>query len=53
MTETAANEAIMKAACIQAAAASVSTGRHDALAIVKEAKKIMEEMEKQGYFPGQ
>ena len=53
MTETAANEAIMKAACIQAAAVSVQSGRHDALAIVEEAKKIMEEMKKQEYFPGQ
>ncbi len=54
MTETVTNEIIMKAACIQAAAVSVSsTVRHDALAIVEEAKKIMEEMEKQGYFPGQ
>ena len=47
------NDTIMKAACIQAAAtALMHANRNDQVAIVDGAKKILEEMEKQGYFPG-
>ena len=46
------NETIMKAACIQAAAAVVAgTMRSDDLTIVERAKGIFDQMEKQGYFP--
>ncbi len=54
MAEALDNDTIMKAACIQAAAVVLAgTGRYDQWAIVDTAKKIFEEMEKQGYFPGQ
>ena len=54
MAEALDNDTIMKAACIQAAAAVLAgtgpTGHND---IVDTAKKIFEEMEKQEYFSGQ
>ena len=53
MAEALDNDTIMKAACIQAAATVVvDSARKDQVAIVETAKKILEEMEKQGYFPG-
>ena len=52
MAEALDNDTIMKAACIQAAATVVvDSARKDQVAIVETAKKILEEMEKQGYFP--
>ena len=54
MAEALENDTIMKAACIQAAAtALLHATRNDQVAIVDRAKEIWEEMEKQGYFPGQ
>ncbi len=54
MAEALDKDTIMKAACIQAAAiVVVRVGRYDELAVVESAKKIWEQMEKQGYFPGQ
>ena len=54
MAEALDNDTIMKAACIQAAAAVlVDSPRKDHVAIMATAKKILEEMEEQGYFPGQ
>ena len=45
-------ETIMKAACIQAAAAVVAgTIRTDGLTIVERAKGIFDQMEKQKFFP--
>ncbi len=53
MAEALDNDTIMKAACIQAAAAVlVDSARKDQVAIVETAKKILEEMEERGYFPG-
>lgn len=54
MAEALDNDTIMKAACIQAAAAVLAgSSRFDQVAIVGVAEKILEEMEKRGYFPGQ
>ncbi len=54
MAEALDKDTIMKAACIQAAATVVvDSARKDQVAIVETAKKILEEMEKQGYFPRQ
>ena len=53
MAEALDNDTIMKAACIQSAATVlVQPGRCDRVAIVETAKRILEQMEKQGYFPG-
>ena len=54
MAEALDNDTIMKAACIQAAAAVLAgSSRFDQVAIVGVAEKILEEMEKRGYFPEQ
>ncbi len=47
------NETIMKAACIQAAATTLSVGggNRDARSIVERAKDIFDEMETQEFFP--
>ena len=48
MAEKVDDEIIMKAACIQAAATSV---HGDAQGTVLFARRLFEEMEKQGYYP--
>ena len=46
------NETVMKAAVIQAVIATIGPGgSHDASELVRHAKRLLEEMEKQRYYP--